>query len=201
MSNRDRAIYWWRWSIDRNEPHCGYGSTFESTRVVVAFIESVIREFKVQSIADCGCGEYALWMNTVKKTGALYRGYDINGDLIRVNQLMNPGVYFEELDITETPPARSDLVICRDCLFHLPTDRAVMALNNFRSAGCRWLISTTFPDLRINRDLDNYIDGPEMGYGYRPVNLIRAPYSLGDPIWFVDEVQFQRQVGLWRLND
>ena len=200
MTNKGRANYWWRWGIDNGEPPCGHGSTFENTREVSVFIETVIKDLSIKSINDCGCGDYSFWMNRVNIGDALYRGYDINDELILQNQMKFPEVFFEEADITEQILPKADLIICRDVLFHLPTDMAIRALDRFVKSCSSFLIATTFESVRVNNEITDKIDGPELGYGHRKLNMSIEPFNLGAPIAFVSEPKFKRVLGLWRME-
>ena len=106
---------------------------------------------------------------------------------------------FVSLDITRDPLPRVDLVVCRDVLVHLKNRHILAALANFRRSGSRYLLATTFPGATSN------VDGP-LG-GWRPTDLVRPPFSLGEPLARVSEAEDvedpryrDKSLGLWRLG-
>jgi hypothetical protein len=101
-------------------------------------------------------------------------------------------------DITVDPLPRCDAILCRDCLVHLSFANISRALDNFRRTGARWLITTTFPDWRHNRDCE---DGD-----WRALNFERAPFAWGAPVELLNENCMEagggwrdKSLGVWRL--
>ena len=93
---------------------------------------------------------------------------------------------------------KADLMLCRDCLVHLPRAEGQEALANVRRSGATWLLATTFPARETNPDI-------RMGR-WRPINLGRPPYALGEPEQLVSErftadPRFaDKSLGLWRIG-
>ena len=46
---------------------------------------------------------------------------------------------FLRLDLTRDPLPDGDLILCRDCLVHLPFEDVRRAVRNFKRSGARWL--------------------------------------------------------------
>ena len=155
---------------------CGNGSTIENTKGVSEFIEKVIVDYKIKSISDAGCGDYS-WMSLIDRHGAYYVGYDINDEMIK--ELDYENISFEVFDVTSEVLPKTDLIICRDCLFHLTTDDGVQAIKNFRESGSKYLLSTTFDYVTKNIQLDPRSQIKR--YGVRRINIQIEPYSLGRP--------------------
>lgn len=207
MSNKERAKYWWRWSIEHGEPPCGYGSTYSNTRATRSFLSGVIRDLNIASMNDAGCGDFRFWMQHVDLASAVYRGFDINGELIKHNKTGFPSLCFEECNIVEEILPRADLILCRDCLSHLTINDAKSAIDNFRKSGSRYLAATTYVAVESNKELDHYIDGPEMGYGFMSRNLALSPFNLRKCIrsereW-IDRKESpfdSKRLGVWRIN-
>ena len=82
-------------------------------------------------------------------------------------------------DLIRDPLPQADLVLCRDCLVHLPLAEGMEALANIRRSGATWLLATTFPTREANPDI-------RMGR-WRPLNLCRPPFSLPEPDQLVSE--------------
>ena len=108
-----------------------------------------------------------------------------------------PGREYLVGDLIRDPLPQADLVLCRDCLVHLPFAEGMEALANIRRSGATWLLATTFPARESNADI-------RMGR-WRPLNLCRPPYSLPEPEQLVNErfaadPRFaDKSLGLWRL--
>jgi hypothetical protein len=86
----------------------------------------------------------------------------------------------------ELPTA--DLIIARDVLFHLNTAHIHAALSNIRRSNSRLLLTTTFPGITHNKDLEPKA-GSYLGFapqpdrpvwGYREINLDIEPFALGE---------------------
>jgi len=186
------AIKKWRVNSQKGFP-CGVGSTIKTTIVIREFLERVIVEHNIKSISDAACGDYS-WMKLVNKYGASYVGYDINDEMLK--NLNYENVKFECIDITKSILPKTDLIICRDCLFHLTTENGVKAIDNFKHSGSKYLMSTTY-DINDNVEIDfNF----SKKYGFRKVNLKIDPYKLGEPIDRVYESDWNRFFCLWRMN-
>ena len=106
-------------------------------------------------------------------------------------------------DLVDDPLPKADLILCRDCLVHLPYAETRRAIDNFRRSGAIWLLTTTFTGDRTNHDI-------AIG-DWRPINLERAPYGFPRPVEVIneesDEVDEElgafpdKSLALWRLAD
>jgi hypothetical protein len=158
----------------------------------------VCSEYGVKSISDAPCGDYS-WMAHVNLTSISYTGYDINDVMLEDNKKKFPGVDFKVFDIINGVLPKTDLIICRDCLFHLPIEAVVKTLKNFRDSQSTYLMSTTFDDVKVNSNLP--IQQLPKEYGYRPINLRISPYGLGEYLdSVVETVCGNRIVGFWKIN-
>ena len=105
------------------------------------------------------------------------------------------------MDLTNTPLPQVDLVLCRDCLFHLSFDMIAAALRNIRNSGSRWLLATTHTWLAM----DNVDIVP--GY-FRKLNLRLPPFNLPPPLETIVEGNYEREgfeadraMCLWSCRD
>jgi hypothetical protein len=102
--------------------------------------------------------------------------------------------HFMVADITLDDLPKVDLILCRDCLTHLPNKKVVRALQQFTRSGSTYLMTTTHPELTEN--------GDTFTGGYRPLNLQRSPFNLPEPLMIVgggnDAWEFGI-LGVWRL--
>ena len=131
-----------------------------------------------------------------------YTGVEVVPQLVASNQERygSPRVRFVERDLSNEPLPSADLVICRDCLVHLPTPLALRALRNIAATTSRYLLTTTFPLATVNRDV--------LIGAWRPLNLQRAPFLLGAPLESIAEYQegsddpfADKALALWALDD
>jgi hypothetical protein len=122
---------------------------------------------------------------------------DIVPELIAANRKRHPGINFLAADIVSDPLPKSDLILCRDALVHLPNADVMRALANFRRSGAAWLLTNTFTVHDHN---------PDIGPGsWRPINLQLPPFSLPAPSRAVDErclgyegMYRDKCLGLWQ---
>lgn len=109
-----------------------------------------------------------------------------------------PERFFRRGGEADLPPA--DLVLTRDTLVHYDFATALRALANLRRTGASWLLATTFPDRRANRDC-------ALG-GWRPLNLTLPPFAFPPPLRLIREecrenggAYRDKSLDLWRMAD
>ena len=175
---------------DNEESVSGSGSTQSATRFLVQQLNVLIQRFDIRSILDIPCGDFN-WMQHLTLDGIDYHGADIVSELIAANQVRFPQHRFSVLDlITDDLPA-ADLIICRDCMVHLPNDSVLRALTNIRRSSSRFLLATTFvwdgiPNLNVQTGQ------------WRKLNLELAPFNLPRPDALIVEGTYQdKSMGLW----
>lgn len=111
-------------------------------------------------------------MKSVDLKGIEYTGADIVKDLVQQNreQYARDGVRFEALDLIADELPRVDMVLCRDCLVHFSFADIFLALENVCQSESDYLLATTFPATRDNRDI---VTGE-----WRAISLEHAPFQL-----------------------
>ncbi len=187
-----------------SESVSGEGSNLARTAVVRAKLPGLLARHAVRSILDAPCGDF-YWMKEVPLGDIEYIGADIVPEIIARDQewYAAPRRRFVVCDLVSDPLPKADLVLCRDCLVHLPYAETRTAVANFRKSGALWLLTTTFTDRNDNREI-------ELG-DWRPINLEQPPYSWPKPVEVIneesDEVDEElgafpdKSLGLWRLAD
>jgi SAM-dependent methyltransferase len=179
----------------------GVGSNLQQTRVVRAELPGLLREIGARSLLDVPCGDFH-WMALVELPVERYIGGDLVAELVARNQERygGPGREFRRLDLLSDPLPRADAVFCRDCLVHLSHADVRTALRNIRASGAEYLITTTFPEQRRNRDI---VTGE-----WRPLNLQAAPYGFPPPLRLIDEQSTDagalypdKSLAVWRVHD
>ncbi|HVZ93307.1 MAG TPA: hypothetical protein VG797_02240 [Phycisphaerales bacterium] len=106
---------------------------------------------------------------------------------------------FLTLDITRDQLPKVDLILCRDCLVHLSNKMVSAALNNFKSSGAKYLLTTTYPGAvqGENRDIATG--------QFRMVDLTLPPFNMPKPERLINEQSAEgglhKSLGLWSLVD
>lgn len=195
LETKDRFTEIYRHNLWNNEEsRSGGGSTIRNTTEIRALLPALLSELGVASIVDAGGGDFN-WMRTLNLE-VTHLGVDIVPDVILNNQLRcgTDRIGFRQFDITTAVLPKADLILCRDCLFHLSYADIASSLEKFRQSGATYLLATHCPDQPVN-DMDI-----PSGW-YRAVNLQREPFNLPQPIRTITEPRWNRSVALWRLDD
>ena len=178
------------------EVPCGSGSTLAYTAGLRQQLPEFVARFGISSVLDLPCGDYS-WMSQVTWPASVrYHGADIVDSMIDQNRRNHPNIQFSVIDICQDPLPTADLLFCRDCLFHLSQTDIGRAFDNIASSDIRWVLTTTYPDVIINR---NTVTG-----GFRPINLTVEPYCLPEPSDYVEDWidgHQYRIMALWDKND
>jgi SAM-dependent methyltransferase len=175
----------------------GPGSDIERTAILRGDLSRMVRRLAVDIVLDVGCGDFH-WMSQVQLGSARYIGIDIVPELIATNtrQYATTARAFQLGDITQPGLPRADLILCRDCLVHLPLANVAHALANFARSGAQYLLATTFTACQENSEI-------ALG-DWRPLNLQRSPFDLPEPLEELDDrppgrADADKRLGLWRL--
>lgn len=185
-----------RW--DGTSSVSGPGSTLEQTVTVRSVLPTLLRRHGVTTLLDLPCGDLN-WIRQVDLQGANYMGADIVADIVARNQAANSGLgRFETLDLASCQLPEMDLLLCRDCLVHLPFHMIHQCVANIARSGLRLLWTTTYVNVEENIDV-------EIG-GWRPINLQRSPFNFPAPLEIHLETEAPdggqgKSMGLWRVAD
>jgi SAM-dependent methyltransferase len=146
----------------------GSGSSPANTRAYRAFLARFLRDNRIRSVLDIGCGDWQ-FSRLMDWTGIAYTGLDVVPAVLEHNwtRYRKPGIRFECGDVLDgwhLPAA--DLVLVKDLLQHWP-DTAIRELG-VRLAGRRALLTY------------DLADGPHRDIAagdYRPLDLTAPPFS------------------------
>jgi hypothetical protein len=156
-----------------SESASGVGSTFAFTESIRNQLPVLLKRFEIRSIFDAPCGDFN-WMRFVDMKGIDYLGADIVGPMISDlnKEFSSPSVSFKAMDITSDLFPKCDLVLNRDCLFHLSYSDIHATLTNFLKSNSKYLLSTSHDNNRefINRDI---VSGD-----FRPIDLFGFPFNF-----------------------
>lgn len=155
-----------------SETLCGKGSSLAYTEKLRGALPLIFRRCKIKRLVDAPCGDFH-WMKEVDLKGVEYIGMDIVPTIVAQNQEKYPGIRFQHGDITRDAIPCADLLMTRDCLFHLPFWAIADWMENVRRSQPRWLLvtSNTYP-----RNFE--IEKPG---SYRAVNLLEPPFEFSPP--------------------
>jgi hypothetical protein len=125
-------------------PLSGGGSLASVSRSVIDWTRAAVRDGRVRSIADLGCGDltYVTEIDEVVRGAVAYIAYDIVPGLVEQHRAL-PWGEFHVADLTARAfRVDADLVIVKDVLFHLENDQIRRALDNLRASRWKFLITT-----------------------------------------------------------
>lgn len=181
------------WRCD--ESVSGPSSTLARTQTLRAALPALFESHGIRSVLDAPCGDFNWMRHVVEGAGLRYTGADIVQDLVRRNaedfaHLDNVG--FVHLDLTRDTLPQADLLLCRDCLFHLSYEDTERALANFLDSGIPYLLTTT----HLNR---NGFSNRDIASGdWRWMDLFEAPYCFPREVsWRVVDGGGDREMCLW----
>ena len=151
----------------------GVGSTLAFTESTRKLLPELLQKFEIGSIFDAPCGDFN-WMRMVDLKGVSYIGADIVSPLIHQLQrsYSTPTISFMNLDITKDSFPKSDLVLNRDCLFHLSYSDIHAVLSNFVTSSSVYFLSTSHDNENEFRNLDI------RSGDFRSIDLFAWPFNF-----------------------
>ena len=180
----------------------GVGSELAATAAIRERLPALLKEHGVRSILDAPCGDHR-WMASVALDLDLYVGMDIVPSIVEgLQQRYRADVRrrFVLGDLTRDALPRCDLIFSRDCLVHFSFATLARALRNLKASGAVWLLTTTFPDLERNDDIEDA--------DWRPLNFEISPLNWPAPVEIINErcteaggAYADKSLALWRLSD
>lgn len=169
-------------------PRSGPGSTLERTENLRNALPQLFERYKVTRFLDAPCGDW-FWMQHVDLTGIDYTGGDISKSIVDANAAAHTSeaVRFMHLDITSDPLPAADMMMCRDCLFHLKWFLRWDFFRNFLASDIDYLLMT-IGHVDVNRRL--------MKNGaYVPFNPMKPPFNFPEPLEDIMESEGYVPVG------
>ena len=173
IEERFNKIYSTNYWLD-GESKSGKGSSLRSTENVRIHLPKIIERFKIERLLDAPCGDFN-WMSQVLKNVDIdYIGSDIVEDLIvsnRKNEKNN--IKFVKLDIRIDKLPMSDLMICRDCLFHFSYEDIFKFLDNFLISDIKYILLTSHLNTENKFENRNIVTGD-----FRKIDLFSKPFNF-----------------------
>ncbi len=183
------------WGSD--ESASGVGSTLAFTESTRTLLPVLFRKFEIMTIFDAPCGDFN-WMKTINLQGINYLGADIVEPLVKDLQekYSKPSISFVKMDLTLDQFPKSDLVLNRDCLFHLSYIDILAVLGNFITSNSRFLLTTS-------HDNDSKFKNSDIRSGdFRLIDLFALPFNFPREFLFAipepgDGIIPPRKLYLW----
>ena len=186
----------------------GPGSSLAQTRTVRERLPALLARYGIGEMLDAPCGDF-FWMreiiSEINAIPCVYNGADIVEDLVKDNNAKygNERVRFLHLNLIEERVPRVDLVLTRDCFLHLSCANVLKILQNYRAAGVKYVLVSTYskPD-RVNADVDGFsVPG-------RVLNMQNYPFLFPPPLDVIvegctesDGGHADKSLALWRRED
>ena len=186
-----------------SESASGEGSTLRYTENLRKELPGVIEKFSIKNVFDAPCGDFNWMKHLVRDIDVNYTGGDIVRPMIEgLNaQYKSDKIQFIHIDLTKNPIPKSDMMICRDCLFHLSFEDAKLVLENFVNSGTTYLLTTThdnsaglFSNKNISTGDFRLMDLFSYPYNFPPDTLVEIEdWVAPDPrrrmcLWHRDQV-------------
>ncbi|WP_052265301.1 class I SAM-dependent methyltransferase [Ruegeria sp. ANG-R] len=165
---------------DRNTPRSGSGSTLDATAPLRGALPAIFERYSVKTFLDAPCGDWT-WMQEVDLNGVHYIGGDISLEVVESVKEKHQalGREFFHLDITSDPLPKADLMMCRDCLFHLKWWLRWEFFENFAKSDIPYLLTTKHHNARNAKLRDNA--------AFKLFNPCAAPFNFPEPVEEISE--------------
>ena len=183
------------------ESRSGTGSTLKETSTLRAELPKLLRRINAHIMIDAACGDFN-WMKTVDLSMLhLYIGLDIVPEMIAQNierYGANNRLFFT-VDIASFPLPRADVVMCRDCIQHLPDENIFAIIRNIKKSKSTYLLMSNQEDIEENRNMTGKLVYQPLRLSFR--NLFLKPFSFPKPMFAIDEGLNDKKLCLWRVED
>jgi hypothetical protein len=174
------------WDTSAASPSSGTGSYGPWAERFVELAQTFIREHKIHSITDIGCGDFNVGSQLCPLVDR-YNALDISREIIRVNSERFSAltqVTFRQANACADALPQADLAIIRQVLQHLSNAQVEMILQNIARTGFRFaLIAEHLP-------LDDKLVKPNLDLNTQS-NSIRLTVGSG---LYLDQPPFSRPV-------
>ena len=161
---------------DENEGSSGGGSSLENARPYYEYLTKFLREHKIKSVVDLGCGDWML-SRYIDWTGIDYVGYDVVGSVIdkNIQKYGSDTVRFVNANFLNIEIPAADLIICKHVLQHIP-NKDVFCFIKLLSKYKHCLILNAMPMGQEN--IDHPVTAEFPFWDDRGIDLTLPPFSI-----------------------
>jgi len=181
------------------ESRSGEGSTLENTQDIRDKLPEILKKYQINILLDVPCGDFNWMRFAIDGLSIEYIGGDIVRDLINTNnqKYSDKNINFIHLDLTEGPLPTADLMLCRDCLFHLSYDDIKSTLEVFLSSPVNYLLTTSNATPTGPRLTNSNIVTGDM----RKLDLFASPFdlSLSDVLEIFEDSMVSSSTKRWMI--
>jgi len=196
------------WRASASGMRSGPGSTLEATARVRDAFPEILKRYNVKTLLDAPCGDFH-WMKEIELGDVTYIGGDISAQIIDdiKGKYTSDKVSFQHLDITSDPLPDADLMLCRECLFHLKHRFKWAFFRNFAASNIEYLMMT----------MHHFPENPHLSAtgNFQPFSPKAPPFNFPEPLEMlhetvdelptdlseVEEPLFIKSLGIWRRDD
>jgi hypothetical protein len=156
------------------ESRSGEGSEILYTAPLRKWLIENINLLRINTFVDAPCGDFN-WMKLVlPKVNVDYLGFDIVDSVVEQNKAKyaSDKINFNVANICEDKLPFCDMIMVRDCLFHLSYDDINSFLINLANTNYKYLLTTT-------HIVDEKFKNTNIKTGdFRLINLFSFPFSF-----------------------
>ncbi len=152
----------------------GVGSEIDYTKNLRAEIPKIVNQFSIKKMVDAPCGDFNWMQHLLSKTPIKYHGFDIVDGLVAENNknFATDNIEFSVADICNDKLPDCDLLMVRDCLFHLCYDDINRFLSHLAQCDYKYLFTTT----HIITSEQNFVNKDIVTGDFRLINLFEKPF-------------------------
>lgn len=156
------------------ESASGPGSSLAETKNLRERLPEVVENLSIKTIFDAPCGDFNWMKHVIHRLKVEYIGGDIVAPIIEENRrVFGAGnIQFIHIDLVRDSFPQVDLVICRDCLFHLSYADALQVLHNFCKSGSSYLLTTT------HLNANEFVNVDIATGDFKDIDLFLPPYNF-----------------------
>jgi hypothetical protein len=164
-------------------------------------LPKLFNRYSIKKVFDAPCGDFNWMGHLLPSIDIEYIGADIVKPLIEnlTNKHNSAKIKFFHFDLVKEIPPQVDLMICRDCLFHLSFQDTKSILENFILSNTTYLLTTTHKNMGGSFANKDILTGD-----FRCIDLFSKPYNFPtDPLYVIDdwmEPEPERQMCLWNRD-